>query len=784
MISTMKGEDVIPLRGIFTLDKLYNYVSFDEEHAAGMLASGSSIGEGTSFLGRIQNTDFKTTFQITVDRIFRGAILVGQTVTENGDGIVLDHIPVYGPKGQIVAVTTIARTNSEDGEELPDDKAQQKNKTRPFEEVNTIVQDLTLQSALQNSTLDAFIKRIIKEALHIFGCDWCGYWEFDDNQDYVSCKAWKGNQQLILGDNHIVKAEFPNYFVALERQRIIAADDALTDIRTNELIETYLKKNQIASSLDAAIVGKEGKVIGILCIESRTKRSWSEQDCYIMNTLAGILSNAHSHDAKNRANNRLLLVQKMADVMTLVYDIKKQNVACSNAIYDFFGYTAEAYTDKYKLLKKALHQNDFIKMEAWIEEAMATNKKLLDPIQLRAYGKTGKPLFLHAVGTLEEDTHDQSPTFLLMVQNVTQNVINTKSLNEAQQIAKLGCYRYTIDNDELLHSENSLMILGLTENHSKRLGGLLALVHPDFKAEMTAYFQDNVLKGGNDFDKEFKILDPTLGTEKWIHGLGKVKRDEKGRPKLMYGTFQDITKRKEADAENARLNKITHSQNQILKNFAHIVSHNLRSHSGNFLMLLQILESSSPEILDNEYFNMTKKAAGNLHETLEDLSKVVDIYVSEENQMEGVALRTAVARNIESLTPTIKETQSDVKNLVPPNLMVYGVPAYLGSVTLNLLTNALKYRDPKRESKITINAQEDGSLVKLYVEDNGLGIDLVKYSNDLFKIFTTFHGNDDATGVGLFITKNQVEAMGGEISVESEVGKGSTFCITLKKFTD
>lgn len=65
------------------------------------------------------------------------------------------------------------------------------------------------------------------------------------------------------------------------------------------------------------------------------------------------------------------------------------------------------------------------------------------------------------------------------------------------------------------------------------------------------------------------------------------------------------------------------------------------------------------------------------------------------------------------------------------------------------------------------------------VSDNGLGIDLVKYGDKLFGMHKTFHDNPNAKGIGLFITKNQIEALGGKISVKSETNKGSTFTVVF-----
>jgi signal transduction histidine kinase len=105
------------------------------------------------------------------------------------------------------------------------------------------------------------------------------------------------------------------------------------------------------------------------------------------------------------------------------------------------------------------------------------------------------------------------------------------------------------------------------------------------------------------------------------------------------------------------------------------------------------------------------------------------------------------------------------------------VPAYLQSIALNFITNAIKYRHPDRPAIVSIDAKKMDKWIILSVADNGIGIDLEQHGHKLFGMYKTFHGNSDARGIGLFITKNQIEAMGGKVEVESTAGFGTKFNI-------
>lgn len=96
---------------------------------------------------------------------------------------------------------------------------------------------------------------------------------------------------------------------------------------------------------------------------------------------------------------------------------------------------------------------------------------------------------------------------------------------------------------------------------------------------------------------------------------------------------------------------------------------------------------------------------------------------------------------------------------------------------MNFITNAVKYSSPERKPIIKLSSTSQNGYTIVSIEDNGLGIDLKKYGSKLFGMYKTFHTNKDAKGMGLYIAKNQIEAMGGKVMVCSEVGKGTIFNI-------
>ena len=222
---------------------------------------------------------------------------------------------------------------------------------------------------------------------------------------------------------------------------------------------------------------------------------------------------------------------------------------------------------------------------------------------------------------------------------------------------------------------------------------------------------------------------------------------------------------------------VTSQQNLRLQNFAYIISHNIRSHSANLTSLVHLLADAKDKEQKTMFMQMLATSTEQLADTIINLNDIVTINNNVSKPKASRILKTEIDKTLEALSVLIRQYHITVEVAVPPTLSLTVVPAYLDSILLNLLSNAVKYRAQDRPAFIRLEAYANAEGVVLTVQDNGRGIDLVKYRAKLFGMYKTFHDNEDARGVGLFLTKNQVEAMQGTITVDSTVGVGSTFTI-------
>lgn len=272
-----------------------------------------------------------------------------------------------------------------------------------------------------------------------------------------------------------------------------------------------------------------------------------------------------------------------------------------------------------------------------------------------------------------------------------------------------------------------------------------------------------------------------LGNEiRWIFEKSFAIVNDDGTITRNTGLSSDITESLKNQMELERLLELTSTQNQRLTNFAHIISHNIRSHSSNLSSLMEMLEDApSPE--DQElYMSLMKRSTDKLADTIHNLNEIITIQNNAKLETRQLNLKEEINDTIVVLSAEIERAGANILNAVPENIYINFVPAYMESILLNFLSNALRYRDPNHTLQVELSVTKVNSNWKLSISDNGLGIDLNKHGHKLFGMFKTFHNNSDARGMGLFIAKSQIEALGGRVEVSSEVNVGTTFNIYFR----
>jgi signal transduction histidine kinase len=252
----------------------------------------------------------------------------------------------------------------------------------------------------------------------------------------------------------------------------------------------------------------------------------------------------------------------------------------------------------------------------------------------------------------------------------------------------------------------------------------------------------------------------------------------------IYASAIDITERKKSEEElllsKQNLETLAlhlQEQNRQLDEFAHIISHNLRSPVGNIKALINFINNDSSVEDYRIIFEKIKNVANNLGETMNELMETLKVKNDTEIEKVEIRFKDILDKVIQSLEGELIQCAASVTYDFNEAPKIVYPKTYLESILQNLLSNGIKYRSPVRQLQLHISSHVVNNKTELRVADNGLGIDMERFGEKLFGLHKTFHDNKEARGVGLFLTKTQVEAMGGTVAAESEVDRGTTFVI-------
>ena len=354
-------------------------------------------------------------------------------------------------------------------------------------------------------------------------------------------------------------------------------------------------------------------------------------------------------------------------------------------------------------------------------------------------------------------TQELSNRYGLLLDNKSVFIMRTDAQGRYTYINDLFCERFGVDNTVIGTSSMDSIVL---EDHSKCIETVMkCFAKPEVPHQV-------VLRK--------PYFDGTVKSNHWEF-KGILNEQQELVEILCVG--YDVTLLVENLHNLQHLLDVTSQQNLRLQNFAYIISHNIRSHSANLTSLVLLLSEAEDPAQKSMFLQMLCTSTEKLADTIVNLNDIVTVNSNFSKPREARALKAEIDKTLEALSALIREHQIAVDVQVPEHVTVKVVPAYLDSILLNLISNAIKYRDPARPAVIRLATRQEAGFVVLLVQDNGLGIDMGRNQTKLFGMYKTFHNNEDARGVGLFITKNQIEAMSGKIEVESVVGFGSVFSV-------
>ena len=364
-------------------------------------------------------------------------------------------------------------------------------------------------------------------------------------------------------------------------------------------------------------------------------------------------------------------------------------------------------------------------------------------------------------------------------------------LKESEAVARLGTYVLDIQSG-IWRSSNVLdEIFGVDETFTHSVEGWTALIHPDFRDDMRVYFTNEVLGNHVLFDREYKILHPSTGEERWVHGLGRLEFDENNQPIRMFGTIQDITARKQTEAEHERLEaQLRQSQKmeavgQLAGGIAHDFNNLLQAILGYTEYVLDNMPLDAPyrtelqqtqraaeraavltrQLLAYSRKQVLKPQPLNLNEVIVELMRMIQRAIGEHIEFEFVC---------GPVLPLVNADRGQFEQVLT-NLCLNARDAMPNGGKLTIET-----------ANVTLTADDlaatdwalPGRYVAVSVTDTGAGMN-TETTQKVFEPFFTTKDVGKGTGLGLATVHGIIRQHEGVIRVESELGTGTTFRLYL-----
>lgn len=351
-----------------------------------------------------------------------------------------------------------------------------------------------------------------------------------------------------------------------------------------------------------------------------------------------------------------------------------------------------------------------------------------------------------------------------------------EAFEKVQEAAAIGKYEIYPQTGEMKISDSFCLLFGLPKQKDFTLRQLLELVYPPD----VPYFREsfNQSLGQRLYSYEFRCIRPSTGELIYVKCMGETLKDRGGEPYKQLGIKQNVTAVKQNEIQLAEQNQELKKVNEELDNFVYRVSHDLRAPNSSILGLIDIIlhQEEDPEEI-KKLLRLIQKSLTKQDNFIRDIlsySKNARL----EMEVEPVDFKEIIESVFSQLLYT--STGEVIQQIEVRQPLPFATDKSRLSIILNnLISNALKYLSPQRvPGKVSVQVQVTQSEAHITIEDNGIGID-EKYQARVFEMFYRATDQKPGSGLGLYIVKEAVNKLGGEVSLQSEPGKGTQVRLSL-----
>jgi PAS domain S-box-containing protein len=367
---------------------------------------------------------------------------------------------------------------------------------------------------------------------------------------------------------------------------------------------------------------------------------------------------------------------------------------------------------------------------------------------------------------------------------------NGERLKRSQEMAHLGSWELDLINDKLTWSDEVYRIFGLKpQEFGATYEAFLNAVHPEDRAAVDCAYSGSVMAGLDSYENEHRIIRKDNGEVRFVHEKCNHLHNEQGKIVRSLGMVHDITESKllqqQLEDNTRNLEKIVDERTRQLKDSerlaaigatAGMVGHDIRNPLQAITGDVYLVKSDLSALAES-------KEKENIMESLKEIEKNVD-YINKivedlqdyarpivpsiqkinfETLCQEVLLKKAIPENIETSCIVEKDEKT-----------IFADPALLKRILSNLVNNAVQAMP--NGGKISLSNHREAGNAVITIEDTGSGIPEEAKPKLFTPLFTT---KSKGQGFGLSVVKRMTESLGGTVSFKSQMGKGTTFTISL-----
>jgi PAS domain S-box-containing protein len=466
--------------------------------------------------------------------------------------------------------------------------------------------------------------------------------------------------------------------------------------------------------------------------------------------------------------------------MSLVYTDGRY-FKVNKALCKMLGYTAEEF---YSLNFRDITNPEDVKNENILIEQLLKGESDYFRTEKRYFHKNGSLVWGNLNVSIVRDTNG-SPTHLVsQVENITSKKLSEEALmnSEANLRAIFDTTEVSyilVDTDFRIKMFNQYFYKEYAAQTNIELEAgknILNLLLPEKQSTAEKIFRKVLVTSQSE---EYETIYDNIQPTRYFNVLVS--------PVISNGVViglciasQDITGRKNLELEKQFIIQDLIQRNRDLEEFGHIVSHNIRGPLSTLLGIKNLLMEEPPESEEQRYLlagiNTTSEK---LDMVIRDLNEILQVRRGSLEPKTNVSLNEVLADIQSGLKDMIAESKAEIRFDFNKLNNIFTVRSYMNTVFYNLITNSIRFARPGVPPVLKIWSEKEENNMTLYFQDNGIGIDLKRHRHKMFMLYQCFHPATEGKGIGLFMTKTQIESLNGKIEVESQPDAGSTFKISL-----